>query len=87
MYVKWVLENRGQDRGTLFLQRTHSPVENVSFLFCFVCLFRAAPAAYGSSQARDPIRVEAASIHHSKSNVGSKPHLQPTAQLTGTLGP
>ena len=35
------------------------------------CLFRAAPAAYGGSQARGPIRATAAGLHHSHSNVGS----------------
>jgi len=37
---------------------------NCSFLFYFL-LLRAAPAAYGSSQARGPIRAAAASLHHS----------------------
>ena len=45
------------------------------FCFLFVCLFRAIPAAYGSSQARGRIRAAAASLHHSHSNMGSKPHL------------
>ena len=45
------------------------------FLFCFLFLFlfRAAPVAYRSSQARH--------LHHSHSNAGSKPHLQPMPQL------
>ena len=34
-------------------------------LFCFVFVFRAAPAAYGGSQARGRIRAAAASLHHS----------------------
>ena len=38
-------------------------------------LFRAAPAAYGSSQARGGIRAAAASLYHSHSNSGSKLHL------------
>ena len=37
------------------------------------CLFRATPAAYGSSQARGRIRAIAASLHHSHSNSRSKP--------------
>jgi len=37
---------------------------------------------YGRSQAGGPIRATAASLHHSHSNVGSKPHLRPTPQLT-----
>ena len=36
--------------------------------------FRAAPAAYGSSQARGPIRAAAASLRHSHSNVTSLIH-------------
>ena len=50
-----------------------------SFLFFF---FRAAPAAYGSSQARGPIGATVAGLHHSRSNARSKPCLQPTPQLT-----
>ena len=44
----------------------------------FVFLLRAAPSAYGGSQARCIIQVTAASLHHSHSNAGSEPHLQPT---------
>ena len=44
----------------------------------------AAPTAYGSSQARGGIGAEAASLHHSHSNRGSKPGLPPTPQLTAT---
>ena len=45
------------------------------FFFFFFCLFRAAPVAYGSSQARGQIGAAAASLHHSHSNEGSEPHL------------
>ena len=44
------------------------------FFVCF-CFFRAAPAAYGSSQARDRMKATAASLHHGHSNTGSEPHL------------
>ena len=44
-------------------------------------LFRAAPAVYGSSQARGLYHS------HSLSNAGSKPHLGPTPQLVATLDP
>ena len=54
----------------------------VCFLFCFVFLFRAAPAAYGGSQARGPIGATAAGLRHSHSTSGSEPRLQPTPQLT-----
>ena len=67
-------------------------ISNVEHLFCmsfflffffFVFfLFKAAPAAYGGSQARDLIGAVAAGLHHSHNNVGSEPHLQPTPQLT-----
>ena len=46
------------------------------FLF-FSFLFRAAPVAYGSSQARGQIRAAAAGLHHRHSNAGSEPHLWP----------
>ena len=50
-----------------------------SFFFVF---FRATPAGYGGSQARGPIGAVAAGLHHSLSNAGSEPCLQPTSQLT-----
>ena len=49
------------------------------FLFClFVCflLYRATPAAYGSSQARSQMGATAASLHHSYSNARFEPCLQ-----------
>ena len=59
----------------------------LSFFFFCLLSFMAAPAAYGGSQARGPIGAVAASLHHSHSNAGSKPRLQPTPQLTATLDP
>ena len=53
----------------------------------FFCLFRATLAAYGGSQARGLIGAVATGPHHSHSNVGSEPRLQPTPQLTATLIP
>ena len=47
-----------------------------------MCLFRADPAIYGSSQARGQVRAGAAGLHHSHSSAGSKAHLRPTPQLT-----
>ena len=55
--------------------------------FFFFCLFKAAPVAYGGSQARGRIRDAAASLQHSHSNVGSEPHLPPTPQLMATPDP
>ena len=51
--------------------------------FCFVlfCLFafsRAAPVAYGGSQARGQIGAVATGLHQSHSNSGSKLRWQPT---------
>ena len=57
-----------------------------SLVFGFL-FFRAAPVAYGGSQARALIRAAAAGLHHSHSNTGSEPHLRPTPQLTAMLYP
>ena len=58
----------------------------VFWLLAFV-LFRAAPAAYGGSQARGLIGAVAAGLHQSHSNEGSEPSLQPTPQLAATPDP
>ena len=61
------------------------------FFFFFISgLFRAAPMAYGNSQARGQIGAVAAGLHHSHSHVGSarsKPSLRPTWKLTATQDP
>ena len=57
------------------------------FFFFFFGLFRAIPMAYESSQARGQVRAVAAGLRHSHSNMGSKPHLQPTPQLTAVPDP
>ena len=63
-------------------------VEPVFFVCLFVfCLFREAPTAYGSSQARGPIGAVAAGLHHSHSNTGSELHLRPIPQLMATQDP
>ena len=64
---------------------------NALFLLC-VCarmhvLFRAAPVAYGGTQARGQIAATAAGLQHSRSNAGSKPYKQPVPQLTATPDP
>jgi len=48
------------------------------FLGEFVCLFRAAPTAYGSSQARGWIGAVATVLYHSQSNDRSELSLGPT---------
>ena len=46
-------------------------------LFLSIFPFGATPSAYGSSQARSRIGATAACLHHSHSNAGSEPCLQP----------
>ena len=50
--------------------------------FFLLCPFRAAPKAYGGSQARGPFWATATSLHQSHSNAGSELLLRPTPQLT-----
>ena len=57
------------------------------FVFCFLFFFRAAPVVYRGSQARGQIRVTVAGLHHSHSNAGSEPRLQPTPQLRAAPNP
>ena len=57
------------------------------FLFFFFCFFRAAPEAYGSSQARGQIGATASGPRPSHSNPASEPHLKPTPQLTALPDP
>ena len=65
---------RGWDSGI-------STFNNVLLVFITFLLFRATPTTYGSFQARGLIGSTAAGLHHSHSNVGSEPSLQPTPQL------
>ena len=58
-----------------------------SIFFFFYLLFRAAHTAYGGSQPRSWFGATAAGLCHSRSNTGSKPHLQPTPQLTAMPDP
>ena len=53
----------------------------------FFAFSRAAPEAYGGSQARGLIRATAASPSHSHSHARSEPCLQPTPQFTATPDP
>ena len=47
------------------------------FSFCLFAFSRAAPVAYGSSQARDLIGATAAGLYQSHSNARSEPRLPP----------
>ena len=66
---------------------SHFVVFLLLLFFLFWFFFRATPVAYGSSQARGGIGAAAAGLHHSHSNVGSEPHLQPMLQLVAMLDP
>ena len=53
-------------------QRAAGQGFSLSLFFFFVFFFRAAPTAYGGSQARGPIGTTAGGLHHSHSNAGSE---------------
>ena len=57
------------------------------FFFLIFLSFRAAPMAYGISQARGPVGATAAGLHQSHSNAGSELCLQPTPQLKAMPDP
>ena len=57
------------------------------FFLVFLFVFRAAPKAYGGSQARGQIRATAAGLCHSHSKSGSEPHLRPSPVLTAVPDP
>ena len=59
------------------------------FVFSFLAFvfFRAAPAAYGGSEARGLMGVTAAGLHHSYSNARSELRLRPTPQLMAMPDP
>ena len=56
-------------------------------VFFFFGLFRAAPTAYGSSQAKGLIGAAAASLRDSYSSFRSEPHLLPTLLQYQILNP
>ena len=55
--------------------------------YVFGVVFKASPEAYGSFQARGPIRATAAGPYHSHSHARSELCLWPIPQLTETLDP
>ena len=63
--------------------------KKISFnsVFFFAFFSRATPAVHGGSQDRGPIGATAAGLHHSHSNIRSKPWLRPTPQPIATLDP
>ena len=72
---------------TLLLETAHMYYTDYFFFFFAFCRFRAAPMAYGGSQARGLIGAVAAGLHQSHSNARSELHLQPTPQLMATPDP
>ena len=75
----------------LFCREVHLYHILILFIYLFIyCLFlssRAAPAAYGGSQARGLIGAVATGLRHGQSSVGSEPCLQPWPQLMAGLNP
>ena len=64
-----------------FLVKSHDPSElKFHHFLVFFFLFRAAPAAYGGSQARGVESAVAAGLWHSHSNLGSEPRMRPMPQ-------
>jgi len=76
-----------QDFCVLLIQLGFSIFNSSYIISCYVSisLFLSVPTAYGSSQARGPIRATAASLRYSHSDVGSEPCLFPIPQLIATL--
>ena len=78
-------EQEGTEATPLWICHNLKAARDVQFIFFYnVLLFRAAPAAYGDSQARGPIRATAAAY---ATATGSKLCLRPTPQLMATLDP
>ena len=61
--------------------------KDLSNLLLFFAFSRAAPAAYGGSQARGQVRAVATGLRQSHSSARCEPRLQPTPQLTATTDP
>ena len=70
----------------LKVNKYSSVVKNLS-IYLFIVFSRAAPTAYGGSQARGLIRAVIAGLRHSHSNMESEPSLRPTPQLVATPDP
>ena len=66
--IQWTHTHKCTTLSQLFMD-----TNTLMCLFFFFCLFRAAPTAYGGSQAGGWIGATAAGLHHSHSNTRSKP--------------
>ena len=71
--------------------RTHMYIDTcthfLSRFFCFVCLFRATPKAYGSSQVRGWIGATAYSVHQAMQNLSHTCDLYHSSQQCRVLNP
>ena len=76
-----------QENASHRIANFHPQRRGFFFVCLFVCLFGAAPVAYGGSQARGLVGAVAAGLHHSHSNARLGPRLQTTPQLMATLDP
>ena len=73
--LRWLISLRNQICMYWLICLPYLLVSNSLFIYLFILLFRAAPAAYGGSQARGQIGATAASLCHSHGNTGSKMRL------------
>jgi len=86
----WLLALRKLAEGnsivfaTFLYMHKYFKIKSICIFWSFF-LFRAAPKAYGGSQARGLIGAIAAGLYHSHNNARSEPRLQPTPQLTVPL--
>ena len=77
----------GQVFNLIFLHEDIQLFQYFFFLFCNFAFSRAAPVAFGGSQARGLIRPAAAGLCQGHSKALSEPRLRPTPQLTATPDP
>ena len=68
----WLTGSWQNPGGTVRVCSHDSPFNESTPPISFFRFFRAAPAAYGGSQARGLIGAAAAGLHHSHSNIRSK---------------
>ena len=82
----WIWISSGSKKD-FKVKEAHFGFNNKILYFFLFCLFRAAPTAFGGSQAKGLIRATAASLHHCHSSARSKLCLQLTPQLTAMPDP